>query len=63
MIEQLIEMGFDPRNDFDAQDDSDGFGVYIARWRSPLACPFPSLLRLAPTLENAQAMGLQSWQT
>lgn len=43
LVDQLIARGFKPREDFDAQDDSDGRGPFIRAWRSPLPCPFPEL--------------------
>ena len=36
----LVQLGFTPEVDFSLQDDSDGNGVYIAKWNS--ASPQPS---------------------
>jgi len=49
--EKLAALGFfvcdviTGEGDYILQDDSDGRGPYIRRWRSDQPCPFPDLLR------------------
>ena len=50
-----FQLGIHPgTGDLTLRDDSDGFGVYIAEWNSPQACPCPEHIRVPVTLENAR---------
>jgi hypothetical protein len=54
--EGLMQLGFTPEVDFSLQDDSDGSGVYIAKWNSASPQPTEQVIETAHGLwETEQA--------